>query len=210
MPLSIQTLHFFIEDSTWATNEITRTVINLHSILHIPQEAEDELRIHHLSSQDYLINPTRCGLESLKVSEKDAHRRLLLHCLRLMSATLKKNICDLDYSNPGIQRSEVEERCVQHLVPASEVVIQNPWITCNGYNVLWLHQNIDLMCLLSMRLRLPSGVLRVKFFYLNWNLPITIVIRGSLIFSNIFTKGGYGIDDAHVVIPTRPKKQRAY
>lgn len=110
VPLSIQALHFLLKIST---NEIKRTVIDLHSILHIPQEKEGELRLHHPSFRDYLVNPTRCGLESLQVSKKGAHRRLLLDCLRLMSENLKENICDLDFSKPGILRAEVEERHVQ-------------------------------------------------------------------------------------------------
>ncbi|BDD57631.1 hypothetical protein MAP00_002978 [Monascus purpureus] len=112
-PLSIHALHMLLDISV---NQIKRTVIDLHSILHVPLEENNELRLHHPSFRDYLVNPTRCGLENLQVSEKGAHRRLLLDCLRLMTATLKENICDLDYSNPGILRADVEERHVQQSI----------------------------------------------------------------------------------------------
>lgn len=112
-PLSIHALHMLLDISV---NQIKRTVIDLHSILHVPLEENDELRLHHPSFRDYLVNPTRCSLESFHISEKVVHRRLLLNCLRLMSAALKENICDLDYSNPGILRAEVEERRVQQSI----------------------------------------------------------------------------------------------
>ncbi|EED11615.1 WD-repeat protein, putative [Talaromyces stipitatus ATCC 10500] len=112
-PLSIHALNTLLDISV---NEIKRTIIDLHSILHVPLEEHNDLRLHHPSFRDYLVNPTRCGLKSLQVSEEGAHRRLLFDCLDLMSATLKENICDLDYSNPGILRAEVEERHVQQSI----------------------------------------------------------------------------------------------
>jgi hypothetical protein len=112
-PLSIHALHMLLDISV---NQIKKTIIDLHSILHVPLEENNELQLHHPSFRDYLVSPTRCSLESLQVSEKGAHRRLLFDCLQLMSA-MKENICDLDWSKPGILRAEVEERHVQQYIP---------------------------------------------------------------------------------------------
>lgn len=112
-PLSIPVLHLLLN---FLMDEITRTVMDLHSILHIPPEDSDELRLHHPSFRDYLVNPSRCGLENIQVDEKGAHRRLFLNCLRLMTDTLKENICDLDYSYPGILLADVEEKRIQQYI----------------------------------------------------------------------------------------------
>jgi hypothetical protein len=112
MPLSIQALDLLLKTPI---KQIKRIFKDLHSIIYIPPEESNELRLHHPSFREYLVNTTRCGLESLQVSEKDAHKRLFLNCLSLMS-TLKKNICELDESNPGILRTEVEEENVQQSI----------------------------------------------------------------------------------------------
>lgn len=111
-PLSIQALHLLLKIPV---DQIKRIANDIHSIIYIPPEENNELRLHHPTFRDYLVNPTRCGLERLQVSEKDAHKRLFLNCLRLMS-TLKENICELDESNPGILRTEVEERRIQRYI----------------------------------------------------------------------------------------------
>ncbi|PCG88354.1 hypothetical protein PENOC_111350 [Penicillium occitanis (nom. inval.)] len=112
-PLSISALHLLLN---LLKDEITRTASDLHSILHIPPEDSDELRLHHPSFRDYLVNPSRCDLENLQVDEKGAHRRLFLNCLRVMTDSLKENICDLDYSYPGILLAEVEEKRIQQYI----------------------------------------------------------------------------------------------
>jgi hypothetical protein len=112
-PLAVPALQLLLEITM---DEITRTLIDLHSILHIPPAESDELRLHHPSFRDYLVNPSRCDRESLQVDEKGAHRRLLMNCLLLMSAALKENICGLSHSNPGILRTEVEEKHIQQYI----------------------------------------------------------------------------------------------
>lgn len=114
-PLSIQALELLLSISA---GEIKGAVTDLHSILHIPKEDSDELRLHHPSFRDYLVNTTRCDLESFQVDERSAHRRLLINCLHVMF-TLKENLCDLDYTHPGTLRSEVEKTCImRHIHPA--------------------------------------------------------------------------------------------
>lgn len=110
-PLSTQAIHWLLNISI---NEIKRTVMDLHSILYMPKEESGELRLHHPSFRDFLVNKTRCNHENLRVDEKGAHKRLLINCLRLMSATLKENICNLD--NPGILLTEVKQSDIWHSV----------------------------------------------------------------------------------------------
>lgn len=110
-PLAIQALSLLLGIQI---SDIHGTVMDLHAILHIPKEESGELRLHHPSFRDFLVNATRCDQESLRVDEKAAHKLLLISCLRLLSAALKENICDLD--SPRILLTEVEESHIQQSI----------------------------------------------------------------------------------------------
>jgi type II secretory pathway predicted ATPase ExeA len=91
-----------------------RTISNrlnrFHSVLNIPDEPHEPIRILHLSFRDFLINTT----STFHVDEKETHRKIVLHCFRVMDTGLKQNICGL--SSYGIQRADIASQTVdQHL-----------------------------------------------------------------------------------------------
>jgi hypothetical protein len=78
-----------------------------------PKDQNQQLRLHHPSFRDFLLSKDRCG--DFWVDEKQAHGILAASCIRLMSQTLKKDICELHA--PGYQVSQVESSYIQNCLP---------------------------------------------------------------------------------------------
>jgi NACHT domain len=67
----------------------------LHSIFIVPDSELEPIRICHKSLADYLTDGTRCTDTRFYIKPSVPHLELGLRCLRLMNASLKKNICAL-------------------------------------------------------------------------------------------------------------------
>ena len=91
--------------------DFDQTFEDLHAILDIPEDQTHPLRLHHPSFRDFLLNETRCGNRNFLVDEKEAHWTLVGHCIKLMSTTLKRDICNL--KAPGTLTTEVDRDRVQ-------------------------------------------------------------------------------------------------
>ncbi|KAH8691808.1 NACHT and WD40 domain protein [Talaromyces proteolyticus] len=83
-----------------------------HSVLNIPEEIHQPVRILHLSFRDFLINTTSI----FHVDEKVTHQKIVLHCLRTMNNGLKQNICDL--SSYGTQRTNIDHQVINKYLSA--------------------------------------------------------------------------------------------
>jgi hypothetical protein len=92
--------------------DISYLLNKLHSVLRVPQNAEAPVRILHLSFRDFLVNTK----STFHVDEKATHRKIALHCLRVMNNGLKRNICDLP--SYGIQRDDINSHTVSQHLPA--------------------------------------------------------------------------------------------
>jgi len=77
---------------------ISTTLRSLHSLLIIPTSESDPTPIHalHKSFPDFLTDPGRCTDQKFFVEPSICHREILLSCLKVMKAGLKRNICQLD------------------------------------------------------------------------------------------------------------------
>lgn len=96
--------------------DIDQTLNDLHSILDVPNNQSQPLRLHHPSFRDYLLSNKRCKDPDLWVDEKKAHRMLADSCIQLMSISLKQDICDVEA--PGMLVANVEgSRLKQRLPP---------------------------------------------------------------------------------------------
>jgi len=93
--------------------DIDSTFNDLYAILNIPNDPTRQLRLHHPSFRDFLLNKDRCG--DFWVDEKETHRILATSCIQLMSQTLKKDVCEL--YTPGSQASQIENNCIQKCIP---------------------------------------------------------------------------------------------
>jgi hypothetical protein len=111
-PLSVNSLRrlFHINQQ-----EIYQTLDNLHTILDIPKDQIRPLRLHHPSFRDFLLNKDRCSNPNFWVNEKQAHRTLADRCIRLMSKSLKQDICGVDA--PGVLVTDIESGRVEQYLP---------------------------------------------------------------------------------------------
>jgi len=75
---------------------IHSTIRSLHSLLLIPDKLEKSICTFHKSFPDFLTDPERCQDKNFLVEPAVHHAEILLSCLSLMRARLKKNICNLD------------------------------------------------------------------------------------------------------------------
>jgi hypothetical protein len=111
-PLSVKSLSNLLskpeKDLTWTMND-------LHALLDIPKNAKHTVRLHHPSFRDFLLDPKRCCDSYFWVDEKQAHEALLDSCLRLMSTSLKQDICKV--KAPGMLTAELESGRVEQFLP---------------------------------------------------------------------------------------------
>ncbi|OAL56447.1 WD40 repeat-like protein [Pyrenochaeta sp. DS3sAY3a] len=110
-PLSLLSLDrlLHVEDES-----VGETLDDLHAIVAIPDDQSQPLRLHHPSFREFLLDKGRCTNTHFWVDEKQAHRALLDECLQLMSASLKKDICDVHA--PGAFAAEVSKGIIeQHI-----------------------------------------------------------------------------------------------
>ena len=98
-PLSMKALSGLLRNCV-TQPRIHSTLRTLHSLLLIPDNVEDPVRIFHKSFPDFLMNPGRCTDIRFFVDPPKYHRVILLSCLDVMKRELKKNICNLDNSTP--------------------------------------------------------------------------------------------------------------
>ncbi|KAL7802847.1 putative wd40 protein [Trichoderma afarasin] len=112
-PLSIISLSDLVGIPT-ATIKIRLS--SLHSVLHVPVDETVPVRLFHLSFRDFLLDRETREKTALWIDEKETHRRLTTQCLRRMSNSLKKNICNLSDSELGPR--EIDADVVdQHIPP---------------------------------------------------------------------------------------------
>jgi hypothetical protein len=95
--------------------DIDKTLEDLHSVLDVPKDQTRPLRLHHPSFRDFLLNSDRCKDPNFWVDEKQAHQRLADNCMRLMSTSLKQDICGLDA--PGVLVTDVANSRVEQCLP---------------------------------------------------------------------------------------------
>ncbi|KAH7140047.1 WD40-repeat-containing domain protein [Dactylonectria estremocensis] len=88
----------------------------LHSVLEVPKSANSPVRLLHLSFRDFLIDPEKQGTNPYWVDEKKTHGMIAASCIRLLSNSLKEDLCDLKL--PGIDRSEVSPQRIASCLPA--------------------------------------------------------------------------------------------
>ncbi|KAI9772614.1 MAG: hypothetical protein M1839_002427 [Geoglossum umbratile] len=93
--------------------KIDKTLGRLHSILDVSERQVSSIRLLHPSFRDFLLDKQRCSDPQFWVDEKEAHKDLAEHCLRLLSVSLRRDIGDL--SMPGALTSELNGTVERYL-----------------------------------------------------------------------------------------------
>ena len=94
-PLSRKALSTLLR-SCGTPSHISTTLRFLHSLLNVPENEDEPIRVFHKSFPDFLTDKTRCKDKRFSVEPSVHHEDILFSCLDLMKKRLKKNICSLD------------------------------------------------------------------------------------------------------------------
>ncbi|KAI9765710.1 MAG: hypothetical protein M1840_007143 [Geoglossum simile] len=167
-PLSIYSLSRLLQVPK---ENVDQTLRDLHAILDIPKDRIRPLRLHHPSFRDFLLDGEGCRDSNFWVNKKQAHQVLATNCIRLMSISLKRDICD--QRTPGVLVTDVEssqvEQClspevqyaclywVQHLEKSGAQLYDNDQV----YQFLQVHLLHWLEALSWMR-RVSEGILAIS------------------------------------------------
>ncbi|KAL2782618.1 hypothetical protein BJX66DRAFT_331084 [Aspergillus keveii] len=107
-PLSVNSLTTFLgkEIST-----IKARVKSFRSVLSVPEDDDIPVTTLHLSFRDFLVSP-EC---EFRIDVADMHGHISLHCLRVMSHSLRHNICSLP--SYGTQHAEIHDSVIKQHLP---------------------------------------------------------------------------------------------
>ncbi|KAL2859890.1 uncharacterized protein BJX67DRAFT_338145 [Aspergillus lucknowensis] len=109
VPLSINALSQFLG---LGADQISNRLDSFQSVLNIPDDRDQPVRILHLSFRDFLV---QSGKE-FHVDEPKKHKEIAYLCLKTMQNHLRKDICDLE--SPGTYRADIDPQRIRlHLPP---------------------------------------------------------------------------------------------
>jgi len=93
---------------------VSRTLNSLRSVLHVPENESQPVRLFHLSFHDFLLDSQRCSDSRFQIDEKERHTSLFRRCMEHISQ-LQENICDL--WGPGVLITEIPDDTIQKSIP---------------------------------------------------------------------------------------------
>lgn len=106
-PLSVVAL---AQLTSISTDDISNRLNRFYAVLNVPEDLEAPVRILHLSFRDFLVSTEG----KFHVDEKQTHRKIASHCLRVMETRLEHNICGL--ASYGTQHKDIDPQVInQHL-----------------------------------------------------------------------------------------------
>lgn len=108
-PISVSSLALLLQKPA---DEIFDLLEFLHSVLNVPKNKNEPVRILHLSFRDFLLDTK----SEFRIDERETHRQIALNCVRVMETGLRRNICDL----PGYatQLKDINSQVVEQSIPA--------------------------------------------------------------------------------------------
>ena len=137
-PLSMTSLSSLLRDFD-TPFKISTSLNSLHSLLLIPDNTEDSIRVFHKSFPDFLVDPRRCRDARFFVDPSIHHMEMVLSCLDLMGERLKRNICGLDLSDVKDLSAQRKEHIGDGLEYACEFwtkhLVESPNSGCNAERV---------------------------------------------------------------------------
>ncbi|KAJ6032534.1 WD40-repeat-containing domain protein [Penicillium herquei] len=105
-PLPAQCLANMLQISIGTVNA---RIKSLHSVLHIPEDQDQPVRMLHLSFREFLLESEPDHENPFRIDGESIHSKLFTQCIRVMidpATGLRRNICSL--AHDGTLRSEVE------------------------------------------------------------------------------------------------------
>lgn len=123
-PLSITSLSSLVGIPT---TTIKIRLSSLHSVLNMPIDETVPVRLLHLSFRDFLLDRETREKTALWIDKKETHRRLTTQCLRRMSNSLKKNICNL--SDPELGPQVIDADIIHQHIPRELQYSCQHWVS---------------------------------------------------------------------------------
>ena len=114
---SIVSLSFPLSAESLATllyipkQDADQTLEDLNYVIDVPEDQTYLLRLHQPSFRDFLLNKNRCSDLYFWVDKRQAHRTLADDCIRLMSNSLKRDVCGQEA--PGTLVADVESNRIE-------------------------------------------------------------------------------------------------
>jgi len=96
--------------------EVKTALGSLRSVLNIPKDESQPVRIFHPSFRDFLLDQQRCSDRGFWIDEKERHIDLFQRCLELMSKRLQQDICGI--REPGVLITEISKDMIQSVITA--------------------------------------------------------------------------------------------
>jgi len=93
---------------------VSSTLDSLRSVLNVPEDESQPVRLFHLSFRDFLLDSQRCIDSRFQIDEKERHTSLFRKCMSHISQ-LQENICDL--WGPGVLITEIPDDTIQKGIP---------------------------------------------------------------------------------------------
>ncbi|OJJ66823.1 hypothetical protein ASPBRDRAFT_200451 [Aspergillus brasiliensis CBS 101740] len=125
-PLTITTLEDLLDLSEKAPK--TRRLLNsLSSVVSCGVSFGSPIQLLHLSFRDFLLGQPkrRCLYDEFCIDTKRAHADLFRSCLKLLSRTLKQDICSLD--SPSFLTEDIDPSLLNQRIPASVRYASQYW-----------------------------------------------------------------------------------
>jgi len=93
---------------------VSSTLDSLRSVVNVPGDETQAVRLFHLSFRDFLLDSQRCSDSRFQIDEKERHTSLFQKCMEHISQ-LQENICDL--WGPGVLITEIPDDTIQKSIP---------------------------------------------------------------------------------------------
>jgi hypothetical protein len=118
-PLSVNALSQLIN---LPREDVRNRLDGFHSVLNIPEDVDSPIRLLHLSFRDFLVKTT----SRFHVNEAETHRKIALHCFRVLNDRLKRNICGL--SSYGTEKVDIDNQTLDQHIPADVQYSCRYWV----------------------------------------------------------------------------------
>lgn len=108
-PLSISSLSSLLERPI---TDIRKELELLEAIFVIPPQNSIPVKVFHESFRDFVLGP---NCKVFQINRMETHRCLANRCIKLLSATLKKDLCQL--KAPGTNREALSPQMIENYLP---------------------------------------------------------------------------------------------
>ncbi|PWY79021.1 hypothetical protein BO83DRAFT_356581 [Aspergillus eucalypticola CBS 122712] len=125
-PLSIAPLEDLL-DLSGKTKKIRRFLTSLSSVVSFGDNFELPIRLLHLSFREFLLGQPqrRCLYDEFCIDPREAHKALFKSCVRILSSTLKQDICSLD--DPSFLVKDIDTSLLDQNLPVSVRYASQYW-----------------------------------------------------------------------------------